>query len=200
MCFILRNSVDLVGISPRIIFDPETPSISLKSKNEGKILRNGVNVWFSSNIKEGLLETQWLPGGASVYRYSVIKEIRFNPDLESKSLGGYALGDDVDFSLQSSQFGKLSFAADISVVHKDLYTNSRYKREYFSSLGRWKKYLMQFENLEISPWFVVTYHFLIHLKSIFVRRNLSEIGFFYSFITAFLDFQINKPIQKAPKK
>jgi len=176
---------EYVGFSPRIIFDPPITKARLKEKNQGKILRNGENVWFNANVTSTILPTQWLPGGASAFRSGAILGLKFNEALENASLGGYAVGDDVDFSIKASRMGHLGFVPSVTVTHNDLEPSVRHEPWFSQSTGVWKGILSQDPELRVSPTRIVAHEMLLRAKLFIRSKDVKKIYSLYSFLVGF---------------
>ena len=82
----------------------------------GKLSKSGHAKWLSRSGKNH--QVDWLPGCCMVYRMKTIQSFRFETELENGPLGGYALGEDLDFSHRISKHTKLLGLGEISVFHK----------------------------------------------------------------------------------
>ena len=141
----------LSGLSPLVINENDVCKIGESRRSfsevfqkEGKVTKAGENRWINQhNLKKSWVETDWLPGGASIYEWKSIKELRFSPGLENPSLNGYALGDDVDFSLRAQTFGKIGCLTTIQVIHSSPETATREFVKIVKARGRWKAFLLQ---------------------------------------------------------
>jgi hypothetical protein len=76
--------------------------------------RSGIsNPWdFLSPAEDGLVEGDWLPGCAMMWRTTPARELRFNGRFE-----GYSNGEDLDFSLRMRAEGALAVAGRARVLH-----------------------------------------------------------------------------------
>jgi len=83
---------------------------------DGKLSKSGRAKWLSRSGKNH--QVYWLPGCCMVYRINTIQRFRFETQLENGPLGGYALGEDLDFSHRISKHTKLLGLGEISVFHK----------------------------------------------------------------------------------
>jgi GT2 family glycosyltransferase len=107
---------------------------------EGKLLKSGRAIWFSGNGSNA--QVTWLPGCCMVYRLEVIQGFRFEIGLENGPLGGYALGEDLDFSHRVSKISKLLHLGELSIIHK-LAPNSRTDWiKMDEGIGRLRAYLL----------------------------------------------------------
>ena len=174
-----------IGFSPLIIFDPPATKARLRGKNQGKILRNGENVWFNPNVTCTILPTRWLPGGASAFRWDAILGLEFNESLENASLGGYAIGDDVDFSMKAARLGNLGFAPSVMVTHNDMEPSVRCEPWFSQSTGVWKGILSKDSELKVSPVRVIAHEMLVRAKLFIRSRDVKKIYYLYSFLLGF---------------
>jgi GT2 family glycosyltransferase len=77
------------------------------SLEPGRYYRSGITTpWAFLQSRQGLFEGEWLPGGATMWRTSVVRELKFKEEFR-----GYAQSEDVEFSLRAARFGKLLLAA-----------------------------------------------------------------------------------------
>lgn len=72
----------------------------VKISDFGQLTKSGRNYWYPDQDSQFSESPMWFPGCAMSYRRSLIRGIRFNEVLENGVLGGYALGEDVEFSLK----------------------------------------------------------------------------------------------------
>ena len=85
-------------------------------QGDGKLSKSGRAKWLSRSGKNH--QVDWLPGCCMVYRIDTIQRFRFETKLENGPLGGYALGEDLDFSHRVSKHTKLFGLGEISIFHK----------------------------------------------------------------------------------
>ena len=182
---LFTENTNYIGFSPLIVFDPPIIKARLKEENQGKILQNGENVWFNANVNSSIHPTQWLPGGASAFRAEAIWGLEFNEALENDSLGGYAIGDDVDFSMKAARLGNLGFAPSVMVTHNDMEPSVRSERWFSQSIGAWKGILSKDPKLKVSPARVIAHEILVRVKSFIRSRDVKKIYFLYSFLLGF---------------
>ncbi len=85
----------------------------VSSLRPGRYERSGISVpWSFLNGIEGLVEGDWLPGAAMMWKTSVVREVRFDEEF-----GGYGQSEDLDFSLRASAKGKLLVTTAARVRH-----------------------------------------------------------------------------------
>jgi glycosyltransferase involved in cell wall biosynthesis len=141
---------DLCGLSPIIINEGDIcfrkrsrNRIRLFQKDSGVLTRAGDNFWINDrNIIGEWQKTEWLPGGAAIFDWSKIKFLTFNEQLENPKLMGYALGDDVDFSIKASSKGELGCLQTIQVIHTSPPGSYRNPITIAMARGRWKAFLV----------------------------------------------------------
>ena len=113
--------------------------------------------WWFADQGNGVLEGDFLPGGATMWKTAIAREVGFNEALE-----GYALGEDLDFSLRVHGRGKLYMARAARVKHVR------------DSHGRPDPY--RFGYMEICN------RFRIHQEARPVRRRFDTAWFFYAWM------------------
>ena len=117
---------------------------------EGKLSKSGRAAWFS---RPGTTrQVNWLPGCCMAYRLEVINDFRFETRLENGPLGGYALGEDLDFSHRVSKVSKLLYLGNISIFHKLAPNNRTNWLRMDEGIGRLRAFLLNRfpEDLRIS--------------------------------------------------
>ena len=87
-----------------------------KVRHYGKITRSADNIWVPDE-KFGEISVEWLPGCCMIFNKEVFQELRFNELLENGPTGGYALGEDVDFSYSCSRKFEIAATDSITVMH-----------------------------------------------------------------------------------
>lgn len=141
---------DFCGFSPLIINEGEKSSthgrlnvFGLFPKRHGAVTKAGNNNWINANfINEApWVETSWLPGGAVMYRFEKVSDLRFCEKLENPLLQGYALGDDVDFAMRASERGKIGCLRNFQVIHSPTQDSVRQPIKFAMAQGRWKAHL-----------------------------------------------------------
>jgi GT2 family glycosyltransferase len=79
----------------------------------GSYQRSGMSVPWSFLPPTGeVVEGDWLPGGATMWKTSVVRETGFSEAFE-----GYAQGEDLDFSLRARRKGSLVMAGGARFLH-----------------------------------------------------------------------------------
>lgn len=172
--FLLKNR--FCGLSPLVINENETCKLnesSLGLRNlflkQGKINAAGENSWINQrNVQQTWYTTEWLPGGAAIYNWKMIHKLRFSPELENSILGGYALGDDVDFSIRASSIGEIGCLTTIQVIHSSPVSSNRDFIKIAQARGRWKAHLLNQFPTKFSLTSIVAFELvsaLWHLKN-----------------------------------
>lgn len=90
--------------------------LNLAFRADGTLSKSGRARWIRKARKH--FEVDWLPGCCMVYRANVIMDHKFEVGLENGPLGGYALGEDLEFSHRISKRAKLLGIGEISIEHK----------------------------------------------------------------------------------
>jgi hypothetical protein len=147
--YLFKNN--LCGLSPLIINENDIcllgDSESSKKKTfqkQGQLSPAGENYWINQrNLQRAWMPTDWLPGGACIYKWEKIEKLRFSPTLENHKLGGYALGDDVDFSVRASNFGQIGCLTTIQIIHSSPKNAERDFLTIVEGRGRWKAFLLR---------------------------------------------------------
>jgi GT2 family glycosyltransferase len=142
---------NLCGLSPlvinesdRCVLNPLGSGWNTVTQREGKFTEYGENHWINQcNLRQNWITTDWLPGGASIYKWEKIQKLRFSPELENSKLGGYALGDDVDFSLRASNNGEIGCLTTIQVIHSSPLSANRDYLRIVQARARWKAFLLR---------------------------------------------------------
>jgi GT2 family glycosyltransferase len=119
---VLRNGDnEVVGVG--CFTDVETPPSDLwrlrhrlgvvPTLQAGTYARSGISIpWHFQPSSDALVEGDWLPGCAQMVRTAAAWEVGFE-----ESFGGYAQGEDLDFSLRLRTKGKLVIARDAHLQH-----------------------------------------------------------------------------------
>ena len=177
---LFSSDMNIVGASPFVEVDPmrwqsKSPLTVMRRKRElaGKITTYGRFDWL--DFSETINQVEWLPGCAMTYRSSVIKDLIFNEELENGPSGGYALGEDADFSMRVSRLGKLVGLANVSILHK-LSPVSRSNAEVMEAArGAWLAYLTRAFPTKFSKR-LITIRLGMHTARIFLGiRNTSNL-------------------------
>ncbi len=145
----LKNN-NLCGLSPIIVNEGDTCNRKRYRNHEGifsyrksgVLTKSGDNRGFNyRNIKGNWRKSEWLPGGAVIYDWPKIHTLSFNQQLENSALNGYALGDDIDFSIKARNAGDLGCLQEIQVIHSSPLTSYRNPNLMAMARGKWKAFL-----------------------------------------------------------
>lgn len=109
----IENTVNESSVCFRVMIEK---TLGYLFRTEGKLSKSGRARWIPKSGKH--YEVEWLPGCCMVYRTDAITNIKFDTGLENGPLGGYALGEDLEFSHRISKRAKLMGLGEISVEHK----------------------------------------------------------------------------------
>ena len=144
---IFESEDNVVGIAPYIEIDPTIWNSGQMQRKKrlacrsgaGKITGFGKFSWIEfASLRQPV---EWLPGCAMSYRRRSLEFLEFNQDLENGITGGYALGEDADFSMRVAKVGKLVGLSSEAVLHK-LSPISRASLEKMElARGAWFAYL-----------------------------------------------------------
>jgi GT2 family glycosyltransferase len=85
----------------------------------GRYHRSGISIPWNLPQAEGLIEGDWLPGCAMMWKTALAREVGFY-----EGFTGYAQGEDLEFSLRARKYGKLFITGAAHVIH------------YYESSGR----------------------------------------------------------------
>ncbi len=116
--------------------------IKLNASSFGQVSRSGKNIWYPENTLLVEKQPMWIPGCAMTYRRSAVINLDFNSNLEKGILGGYALGEDVDFSLRLFRRGGILKVCTSVII--DHYKAPGERDNHISlakAQGAWLKYL-----------------------------------------------------------
>lgn len=151
-----------VGVAPYIRVSSDIEN-SLKNrirntlikllKKQGKFTKSGRAHWL---VSKRVRPVDWLPGCCMSYRMEAIKDLDFSEELQNGPLGGYALGEDFDFSHRALQMGELWGLGSSTVFHK-LEPNDRSNwKKMDEGIGRWLAYVHMKYPREVKSSFVVS--------------------------------------------
>jgi len=85
----------------------------LPDMRPGRYYRSGISVpWIFLPAADAIVEGDWLPGCAMMWKTAVARETGFN-----EGFSGYAQGEDLDFSLRARGKGKLVLAGAAQAIH-----------------------------------------------------------------------------------
>ena len=108
----------------------------------GQVTKSGINLWYPEKSLEVENQPMWIPGCAMAFRRSAITNLVFNPRLELGILGGYALGEDVDFTLRLFQRGgRIKLCTELKVDHYEAPGERDDHLRLCKAQGAWLRYL-----------------------------------------------------------
>lgn len=112
----------LAGVGAHIENAPATPSAVWRLRRllwivptlaPGRYFGSGVSTpWGFGGAFDGLVEGDWLPGGAVMWKTAAARATGFTDGLD-----GYGMGNDLEFSLRISRFGRQVMAGDARLLH-----------------------------------------------------------------------------------
>lgn len=148
--------------------------MGLKSGRAGRVTKSGVNSWLIDKPYSSNLFVEWLPGCAMAYRREAIKGLLFNEALTKGPLGGYALGEDVDFSLRAGKRGNLICVPTIRINHTKAPSIRDRELEMAEARGRWFAFLVRNHSEKVNAKCV--YIRLMGAKLYHQSRSLFSLG------------------------
>ncbi len=135
---------DTAGVSFNIMNNPlyrhswMRAVIGMSSPQQGQVLRSGYNVTTSPVTSD--LKTQWLCGGATVWRQEILKKFT-NKEISSR----WAICEDVIFSYPIGKIFPLYVCADARVRHEHIYDHTaKMKYRYYGRTATlWRLYFVE---------------------------------------------------------
>lgn len=115
-------------------------SLSGNKQNFGKVTRSAENIWVPDETF-GEMYVEWLPGCCMIFKTEVFRNLRFNENLEDGPTGGYALGEDLDFTYACSRDYVMSATDSITVTHHFESSSRDNERAMSIANGMFKAYL-----------------------------------------------------------
>jgi GT2 family glycosyltransferase len=117
-----RADDTLVGVGAHIENEPAVPSPIWRLRRllfivptlaPGRYFGSGVSTpWGFLGSTDALVEGDWLPGGAVMWKTEAARANGFTAGLD-----GYGMGNDLEFSLRISRFGRQAIAGDARLLH-----------------------------------------------------------------------------------
>jgi len=148
----------------------------------GKITRWGTNHWFP-DLYSHSQNCEWLPGCCMSYRRERISEFTFNEFLQEGPTGGYALGEDVDFSMRAATSGLLMFNAKDVITHHQAPSVRDNSNVMELARGFWVGYLCLNYPKRFSKVSVFFYNilrmFIFFVKNLTKRRKMKTNFIFF---------------------
>lgn len=118
-----RSESGVVGVAAAIENERSAPSPLWRVRRRlrmvpalepGRYTRSGMSIpWSFLPPGEGVCAGDWLPGGATMWRTEVARELGFLEEFE-----GYGQGEDLEFSLRAGRRGRLLLARGARVLHE----------------------------------------------------------------------------------
>lgn len=79
----------------------------------GAYYRSGMSIpWHLVPARAELVRGDWLPGGATMWKTTVVRQLRFHDGFD-----GYGQGEDLEFSLRARHYGALFMAHSARALH-----------------------------------------------------------------------------------
>jgi GT2 family glycosyltransferase len=78
----------------------------------GRYHRSGISIPWNLPSLDGVIEGDWLPGCAMMWKTAIARDVEFYDGF-----GGYAQGEDLEFSLRARRHGKLLVSGAAHVIH-----------------------------------------------------------------------------------
>jgi GT2 family glycosyltransferase len=141
---------DVVGATGKVI-EPDSGRLGgprsrlrgLLGGQEGTFTRFGYPRYVRDT--ERPTDVEFMPGCVMTARREAVARIGFD-----EGMGGYALGEDEDFSYRLSRLGRIRYLPDVVVHHKKLGFHSQDTREFGRTVVRNRAYLFR-KNFEQTP-------------------------------------------------
>jgi GT2 family glycosyltransferase len=118
-----RSEAGTVGVAAYIENERSSPNLLWRLRRRlgivselepGRYTRSGMSIpWSFLTPGEGTRAGDWLPGGATMWRTEVARELGFLEAFE-----GYGQGEDLEFSLRAGRRGRLLLARSARVLHE----------------------------------------------------------------------------------
>jgi glycosyltransferase involved in cell wall biosynthesis len=133
----------------------------------GSYQRSGMSVpWSFMPPTEGVVDADWLPGCAMMWKTGLIREIGFSEAFE-----GYAQGEDLDFSLRARRKGKLVIAGAARFLHL-FDENGRPNHKKLGYMAVYNRYQIQRRGLDNRSWLDVAWFvYAWGLDTLMLGRN-----------------------------
>jgi GT2 family glycosyltransferase len=118
-------------------------AVAVNEEKFGQVTKTGINYWYPERGERlSYKPPMWLPGCAMAFRRTEINGVEFNPVLEEGILGGYALGEDVDFTLRLQKKGKkFRLCVKTTVDHYEAPGERDNSLQLSQAQGNWLKFL-----------------------------------------------------------
>jgi GT2 family glycosyltransferase len=171
---LFASNREVIGAAPRVdVYSEQTKSPIFKIE-PGSISGFGSTAWYTSSTPTAELfpTVAWLPGCAMTYRLSALENLAFNEELQTGPTGGYALGEDVDFSLRLSKKGKLICATNLIAKHQMSPMNRNSNSKLEAGIGTWQAYLVRnYTEVKFIKVLLFDFTYLMYLVTLFWSKN-----------------------------
>jgi GT2 family glycosyltransferase len=205
---------EVIGMSPRIKFlyldRPlsriitrfrflQKPTVMRRFFKFGRLTSWAKNNWFPDIEIESQI-CDWLPGCCMSYRRDSVKGIFFNSNLQNGPTGGYALGEDADFSMRANSRGILLFNATSAIFHRQAPS----VRDDFAKMevarGYWNSYLVRNFPERFSLTRVLFYNlFRVCIKWVKKPKQIIDLNRSFSFFVGFFAEKRHEYLGRIPK-
>ncbi|MCL4457681.1 MAG: glycosyltransferase [Nitrospirae bacterium] len=146
-----------------------------RNKKPGSLLRNGRNIPYCPASTTS--ETEWLCGGATIWRKKVFKEFEYDEWFAT-----YGIVEDIDFSYRVSRQYSLAIVADAQVKHIELPKKNQFlwayvitmNNMYFSSKHRAFSQLSCAKSFFIEGLKCIAYGILLRDKN-YIQRGIGHL-------------------------
>jgi GT2 family glycosyltransferase len=140
----------------------------VSSLRPGTYSRSGMSVpWGLIPATEEVVEGDWLPGGATMWKTETIHEVGF-----CEAFAGYAQGEDLDFSVRAGRKGKLVLAgaARLRHLHAASGRPNHFRQGYMALYNEYQihRRVLEDRNLRDVAWFAYAHA----LDTLFLARHL----------------------------
>jgi GT2 family glycosyltransferase len=134
----------------------------------GRYYRSGISTpWIFLAPTDEQVDGDWLPGCATMWKTDAIREVGFHEGFE-----GYALGEDLDFSLRIRQKGKLVVVGSAHVLHLQE-PEGRPSHYDFGYMAIYNKYQIHRRALRDRRWYdVLWFGYTWTLDTLLLLRHL----------------------------
>jgi GT2 family glycosyltransferase len=123
----------------------------------GRYHRSGISIPWNLPSLDGVIEGDWLPGCAMMWKTAIAREVEFYDGF-----GGYAQGEDLEFSLRARRHGRLLVSGAAHVIH------------YYEASGRPKQFTKGYMS--------IYNRYQIHCRALSDRTWRDAVWFAYALI------------------
>ncbi len=182
------QNLSFVAVAPLIRNRSVSEKFLENHKNAGMITKFGNNYWFNElQGSESFENSEWLPGGACSYRSSIFSQIESSDSLHDP-IKNYALGDDVDLSLQASKIGSLACITSLEVIHEEgpSLTSTSRNLEMDNARAKWKIFLYRKYPEKVTLVQIIAWEFFSGIFHILKRDQLMSSRRLYYYFKTFI--------------